>query len=151
MLTQPVTQILEKRHAVLKQDYDCGEFIIPKGFQFDGATMPTWTWSLMQLEPFGRIGAAALPHDLLYVTLGIVWGKDGKHLHYTEAEADEMFYHRAEQCDLNWLQARLVRRAVILFGDYDHKMKSRSYHWNREWIKKYIQGDFYEQTTATNS
>jgi len=141
MLTQPVIQILEKRHAVLREDYDCGEFIIPKGFQFDGATMPTWTWSLMQLEPFGRICAAALPHDLLYVTLGVVWGKDGNHLRYTEIQADEMFYERAKQCDLNWLQARLVRRAVILFGDYDLDRTSCVYQWNKDWLLSYTQGD----------
>lgn len=136
-IESPTFKIIEKRHAVITEDYDCGEFIIPAGFHFDGATMPWWTWSLMRLDPFERITGAAAPHDLLYVNLGRVRAKDGSWLYYSEPEADEMFYRRAITCDLNWLQARLVRRAVIWFGDYDFKHKSNCYKWNVEWLERY--------------
>jgi len=138
MLQQPVIQILGKRRAILKEDYDVGDFIIPAGFQFDGASMPAWTWSLLRLDPFGRICAAALPHDLLYVNCGNVRGRDGTWLQIPENEADEMFYERCKDgCDMNWLQSRLVRRAVVWFGDYDTYHKSKSAEWNRQWLWAY--------------
>lgn len=140
-LKQPVIENVGTRHAILKEPYDCGEFIIPAGFHFDGASMPTWTWSIMCLDPFGRIGAAALPHDLLYVNLGVVRGKNGEILQYLESAADEMFYERTKYCQMNWLQSRLVRRAVIWFGDYDTYHKSKSFYWNEKWLEQYNKGE----------
>lgn len=126
---------------MLKEDYDVGPFTIPTGFQFDGASMPSWTWSLLRLDPFGRICAAALPHDLLYVNCGRVQGPDGTWMLYTERQADEMFYERCKAgCDMNWLQSRLVRRAVIWFGDYDTYGKSKAALWNKEWLEEYNYG-----------
>lgn len=139
LLIEPVIQIVGKRRALLKEDYDVGPFTIPSGFQFDGASMPSWTWSLLGLDPFGRICAAALPHDLLYVNCGRVLGPDGAWMYYTERQADDMFGERCSLCEMSWLQYRLVRRAVILFGDYDTYHKSKSATWNKEWLKAYNQ------------
>ena len=139
-IESPEFKIIGKRHAVITKNYDCGDFWIPKGFQFDGATMPAITWSLLRLDPFGRIVAAAAPHDLLYVNNGRVLGKDGSWLHYTERQADDMFGERCKDCDMNWLQYRLVRRAVILFGDYDTFHKSQCYKWNELWLRFYNMG-----------
>ena len=140
LLTEPVIQIVGKRKAVLKEAYDVGPFTIPPGFFFDGASMPTFTWSLLCLDPFGRICAAALPHDLLYVNCGRVRGHDGTWLCYTEREADEMFADRCVDSDLNWIQMRLIRRAVIMFGDYDTYGKSKGAEWNRDWLLSYNKG-----------
>lgn len=137
LLTQPVIQIVGKRRALLKEDYDAGDFTIPAGFQFDGATMPTWSWSLLRLDPFGRISGAALPHDLLYVNCGSVRGHDGTWLQYTEEEADDMFGERCSQCEMNWVQYRLLRRAVVLFGNYDKHQTSKSARWNHSWLWAY--------------
>lgn len=141
ILDQPVIKVIGKRHAKLVEDYevinDYDSWIIPKGFEFDGASMPTWTWSLLGLDPFGRICAAALPHDLMYVNCGRIMGKDGHWMYYTEKQADDMFGERCSLCDMNWLQYRLVRRAVILFGDYDTYGKSKSAQWNKDWLIKY--------------
>ena len=103
--------------------------------------MPSFTWSLLRLDPFGRIAGAAAPHDLLYVNCGRVRGRDGRFMFISEQEADEMFYRRAITCDLNWLQARLVRRAVIWFGDYDYKQISPCAQWNRQWLTRYNEYD----------
>ena len=140
ILDQPITQIIGKRHAILIEPYDCGSFTIPAGFQFDGASLPTFTWSLLCLEPQGRILAAALPHDLLYVTLGNVRSKDGSWVHYDKKDADRMFYERSQKCGLNWIQSRLVWRAVYWFGHYDIDHHSQTYLWNKEWLKEYEQG-----------
>lgn len=140
-IPQPTFRNLGPRRAILTEDYDAGDFIVPAAFQFDGATIPWWAWSLIRLDPFGRISGPACGHDFLYVTCGRVLGKDGRPLFYTEDEADEYFYHRcqAENVEMNWLQERLVRRAVFLFGDYDYKKESNVYIWNSLMIESYLE------------
>jgi len=136
-ITEPVIQIIGIKHAILKEPYDCGNLIIPEGFHFDGASIPRFCWTIIGVEPFGRIVGAAILHDLCYCNLGNVRLKDGTWVTISEREADETFYERAKQCELNWLQSRLVRRAVIWFGDYDVKGKSKVTKWNQDWLKRY--------------
>lgn len=133
----PTFRVIGERRAIITEDYDCGDFIVPAGFQFDGATMPWWSWSALRLDPFGRISGSAAPHDLLYVNLGRVRGKHGEWLFYSEDEADHMFHVRTKDCGLNGFQRVAVHGAVRLFGHYDHKQKSNCAIWNREWLVAY--------------
>ena len=138
-IPQPEFTLLGKRHAITSHPYDAGPFIIPAGFQFDGASMPWWVWSAIRLSPFDTIVGPACGHDLLYVQCGRVRLKDGSWVTVTKAQADDYFYGRcmAENVEMSWLQERLVRRAVKVFGRYDKKRKSNCYKWNVNWLNEY--------------
>lgn len=140
-IDQPCFTIIGPRHAKLTKSYDAGSFIVPEGFHFDGATIPWWAWSIIRLDPFGSIVGPACGHDFLYVTCGKVIGKDGYPQVWSEKAADEYFYKRcqATNVEMSWLQERLVRRAVIWFGDYDVDKTSNVYHWNKHWLEIYLE------------
>lgn len=42
-----------------------GQFTIPRGYQFDGASVPRAFWGLLGYMPFGLHIAAAIEHDFL--------------------------------------------------------------------------------------
>lgn len=43
---------------------------VPKGYVYDGASVPRFVWSLTGLRPDGEIRAASLAHDALYRSKG---------------------------------------------------------------------------------
>ena len=51
-------------------------FTVPRGFQYDGASVPRWVWSVIGFLPDGIHRPAALIHDYLYAHEGIVPGLD---------------------------------------------------------------------------
>jgi hypothetical protein len=55
------------------------EIRVPKGFKYDGASVPQFLWSLTGFTPDGLIRAGALIHDLLY----FLGGKLDETYHYT--------------------------------------------------------------------
>ena len=140
-IPQPQFTLIGKRHAKLISPYDAGNFEVPAGFEFDGATIPWFVWSLIRLSPFDTIVGPACGHDFLYVTCGRVLGWDGRPLYYTEKQSDEYFYRRcqATNVEMSWLQERAVRRAVIWFGDYDVDKRSDVYNWNTKMIEDYLE------------
>jgi len=66
----PVTKRGERRRYELMQDWKCDllgrgfTFIIPKGFIFDGASIPRIFWNM--LSPSGYLFLAGLLHDFIY-------------------------------------------------------------------------------------
>jgi len=53
------------------EDYTIGGFTIPKGFTFDGASVPRIMWSIF--PPIGKYTEAALLHDYLLYTKDYTW------------------------------------------------------------------------------
>jgi len=66
----PVTKRGERRRFELMEDWKCEllgrgfTFIIPKGFVFDGASIPRLFWNM--LSPSGYLFLAGLLHDFIY-------------------------------------------------------------------------------------
>lgn len=83
---------------------------IPKGFVFDGASVPRWAWWWM--PPIGRQDAGALPHDWIYVHKGHL--PDGAT--FTRAEADMLLYDLLVDAGLSSTRSGLVYRAVRFGG-----------------------------------
>lgn len=76
---------------------------VPKGFEFDGASVPRILWAL--LDPFGEAAEAAAVHDYLYVTTL----KDKQY-------ADKIFREILLDYGVDEKIAELAYRAVRRFG-----------------------------------
>ena len=62
-------------------------YMIPKGFVWDGATIPRTLWTITGIDPFGWVNAASLIHDYIYIAEGKM--PDGAYI--SRKEADELF------------------------------------------------------------
>jgi hypothetical protein len=82
---------------------------IPKGFQWDGASIPKWAQAIIG-KPMGKYALAALLHDWLYQSL--ILGKSNK----GRKRADELFYTVMEQLDISWWRRKAMYRAVRFGG-----------------------------------
>ena len=116
------------------EDYDDPNTTIrvPEGFVTDFASIPRVLWTV--LPPTGKYGKAAVVHDYLYVVGGKVpcgWctterakfphlNEDESHCPntkiYTKADADRIFLEAMEVLGVNWVQRKLMYRAVRWFG-----------------------------------
>ena len=97
---QPAIRMIEKNLTELVEDYPVcieGEnFIIPKGFKFDGASVPRALWSITGICPFGYVLPAAIIHDWIYTQKG----KIDENISYTRKQADEIFVQHLIDLDL---------------------------------------------------
>lgn len=107
-MKQPDARAINEKEFALFQDFPVrivyGGFdmiiTVPKGFVFDGATVPRILWTLSGLYPAGLIMAGSCIHDWLYkrrrrkVRVQVfndilkVWEK--KHMIFTRKEADDI-------------------------------------------------------------
>ena len=81
------------------------EIVIPKGFVFDGASIPAAFWISFYTPYHPRVIAAALVHDFLYYS----------HL-ATKEEADKIFGAILGAKGVGKFRRRNMWRAVHLFG-----------------------------------
>ena len=77
---------------------------IPKGFRYDGASVPRWLWSITGLSRDGIHRVAALVHDFLYENRG-----------FQENEKHEYWLSRKEVDDV-------FREMLIELGVADHRV-----------------------------
>lgn len=87
----------------LSKDFINPYQIVPKNFEFDGASVPRMLWSL--LDPFGAAAEAACVHDYLYVTTL-----------KTKEYADKIFREILLDYGVDEYTAELAYRAVRRFG-----------------------------------
>lgn len=100
---------------------------VPKGFQFDGASVPRPLWSITGIRPDGLHRAAALVHDYLYEYEGKL--PPGSHTYldtdgewksidyrWTRKEADRIFCRLLSEGEVGGLKRRLMYYSVRLFG-----------------------------------
>jgi hypothetical protein len=95
--------------------------VIPKGFEWDGASVPRFLWSLSGIRPDGLLRAAALVHDYIYRSKGrgVGWDREtGNPLGwlFTRKEADVLFYDMIREAGGGWWTAIRAYRAVRMFG-----------------------------------
>lgn len=95
-------------------------FIIKKGFEYDGASVPRFLWSLTGIRPDGLHRAAALIHDFLYDKArkgqGAALSLRGQLIYFSRKEADRQFYEDLVKTGVKNSRAKLMYRAVRLFG-----------------------------------
>lgn len=91
--------------------YDASGFTVtvPAGFITDFASIPRPLWVLF--PPTGRYGKAAVVHDYLYRTPGLV----------SKAIADATFLEAMGVLGVPWLTRHLLYRSVSLFGGSSYK------------------------------
>lgn len=87
----------------LEQDFHNPWQVVPKGFEFDGASVPQALWGF--LDPAGEAFEAACVHDYLYVTTL-----------KTKEYADDVFHKMLLRYGVSEHKALVAYRAVRRFG-----------------------------------
>lgn len=100
---------------VLTRDYKLDGFIVPKGFIFDGASIPRAFWTILNITPIGWHMPASLIHDYLYRNTGVVT-RHGKVSHYSKYMADKEFHRLLRRLNVRSWHASLCYSAVKVFG-----------------------------------
>ena len=98
-----------KNRAELVNDYDIlvlgVRYTIPKGFEWDGASIPGIFWSLLFVTPFHHtVRRAGLVHDYLYTQ------------DVYRPLADVVFLKLMKEDGCNWVQRCVMYLAVRCFG-----------------------------------
>jgi len=96
----------DKRHS----------FKIPKGFEYDGASVPNLFMFLIGFERDGVHRPAALIHDFLYVSVGSIKNVHKKSFQVTRKDADRIFLKVMEHVGVKSWHGRLGYWAVRGFG-----------------------------------
>lgn len=86
---------------------------IPKGYEWDGATIPRWFWSIIGYYPMGAMAEPSVIHDWIYVNKGILPNST-----YTRSRCDKLFYKHMLKSGVTPHSALRMYRVVQLFGFY---------------------------------
>lgn len=117
MLEQPDARPVAGGRYRLMHDYTyrshSWQITVPRGFEWDGASVPRFLWSLSGIRPDGLQRAAALVHDYLYRYSGSV---EGSYTTFTRKGADVLFRDMIREAGGSWWMAWKAYRAVRLFG-----------------------------------
>lgn len=99
------------------------DIVIKKGFEFDGASIPRFLWSIYGCPIGGSYSLPAMLHDLLYAT----------HI-FSKEYSDKIFRRAMIASGVSRRQAREMYMAVKLFGrsSYEEKTDMAS---QREYIE----------------
>jgi hypothetical protein len=84
---------------------------VPMGYQYDGASVPRWLWSITGLTPDGLMRLGALPHDWVYDHAGIMDTES-----FTRLEADQMMFDLYRAAGMTKFGAGLAYRGVRIGG-----------------------------------
>jgi hypothetical protein len=80
--------------------------LIPKGFRFDGASIPNLVWGLINLKPTdAQVLIPALAHDFFYTY----------HI-FSREKSDKLFRDLLVQNGVNKWKVETMYRAVRMFG-----------------------------------
>lgn len=86
---------------------------IPKGYEWDGATKPRFTWVITGYYPTGKMAEPSVVHDWIYIHKGILPNSK-----YTRSRCDKLFYKHMLLSGVTPRMARLMFRIVRVFGLY---------------------------------
>lgn len=122
MLPQPnLGPVPRLNQYQLKRDYEITvegfDIVIPRGFEYDGASIPSAAWQVTYSPFHPDVMLPALVHDWLFYTH--ITGDDG------QEAADDIFYKLLRQNEVSYLKANAmwaaVRTAGHLFWDNDEE------------------------------
>ncbi len=104
---------------------------VKKGFDFDGASIPKWLWSLYGSPLNGNYVVASLIHDGLYASQKV-----------TKCVSDKIFLDVMKQSNVEYIKRTSMYLAVKIFGGKDWKEASK---YKDEYI------NYVDVNTNTNS
>ena len=120
--------ILSKDKTVESLGYS---ITIKKGFDFDGASIPKWLWSIYGSPLNGNYVVASLIHDGLYASQKVPKGV-----------SDKIFLDVMKQSNVGYIKRTSMYLAVKMFGGKDWKEAN-------EYKNEYT--DYVEISTKTNN
>ena len=104
---------------------------IKKGFDFDGASIPKWLWSIYGSPLNGNYVVASLIHDGLYASQKV-----------SKKISDKIFLDIMKQSNVGYIKRTSMYLAVTMFGGKDWKEAS-------EYKNEYV--NYVDVNTNTNS
>ena len=104
---------------------------VKKGFDFDGASIPKWLWSIYGSPLNGNYVVASLIHDGLYASQKV-----------SKRVSDKIFLDIMKQSNVGYIKRTSMYLAVKMFGGKDWKEAS-------EYKDEYI--NYVDVNTNTNS
>jgi hypothetical protein len=132
-LKQPLIVPITNKHYRLVEQYayhwDLGgtrnRIVIPRGFTYDGASVPRLAWTLSGITPDGLIRAAALVHDWIYRHKGRL--PQGSQQYREGNEPWQDAYGAWSRRDADRLFARIMREAGV--SKWKRRMAYRAVRW----------------------
>ena len=86
---------------------------VKKGFDFDGASIPKWLWSIYGSPLNGNYVVASLVHDGLYASQKV-----------SKSVSDKIFLDIMKQSNVGYIKRTSMYLAVKMFGGKDWKEAS---------------------------
>ena len=87
---------------------------VKKGFDFDGASIPKWLWSIYGSPLNGNYVVASLIHDGLYASQKV-----------SKRVSDKIFLDIMKQSNVGYIKRTSMYLAVTMFGGKDWKEASK--------------------------
>jgi len=88
------------------EDTKIDKYIIPKGFETDGASIPRILWSITGCPIKGKYSIAAVLHDYLY----------SREANVSFEDANKAFYRNMRRTGVSKFKAKYMYLAVKYFG-----------------------------------
>ena len=104
---------------------------VKKGFDFDGASIPKWLWSIYGSPLSGNYVVASLIHDGLYASQKV-----------SKGISDKIFLDTMKQSNVGYIKRTSMYLAVKMFGGKDWKEAN-------EYKNEYT--NYVEVSTKTNN
>ncbi len=122
---------------------------IPKGFIFDGASVPRFLWPI--LDPFGILMIPGLIHDFGY-RYNFLLDEMGLpiYVNYGQAHFDQIFFEVAKKCNGLFITDKTAWRTLRIFGPIAWKngrTRSADVYWH---INRPIENIWREVMAAFN-
>ena len=125
-----IYELFEEWTYTWEKDGVTRRLVLPKGFRYDGASVPRFLWSVIGLRPDGLIRAAALVHDFLYFYGGKVpsgsyqilndndeWDNlESEEDIWTRKNSDRIFVRLMREFGVSKIKRRLAYYGVRSFG-----------------------------------
>jgi len=97
---------------------------VPINYQWDGASIPRFAWSIMGLTPSGILDAPSLAHDILYRSAGgrknmngcALTNKNDNGIFVDREEADWLFYEIMKFFKISGVRDEIAYGVVRAFG-----------------------------------
>lgn len=110
---EPAEHPTKREWFRLLEPYNYGAISIPAGYEWDGATIPRFAWSIIGYYPMGKMAEPSLVHDWIYVNKGNLNG-----VTFTRKESDDLFYTHMIAAGVEPKAAKRMYRIVRIFGFY---------------------------------
>ena len=126
MVTKKLAETTEPWSCTWMRDDHVRNLFVPKGYIWDGASVPRIAWSIVGITPFGAADGTSLTHDALYRAMGgdkpegwkgcTLTDERGRLVYVTRNEADQLMRRMFIGAEYRAAQATVAYRVVDIFG-----------------------------------